>query len=147
MASAAGVDRVWNGSNAPLEVSGFGSKGYAYGTWKVHNSSNGTRSRVMSYTRLKNADDHKVYVQLGTEVNAGYCVQASKYMTCTKKYWDHANAETAHHNSSSYVYKTASTGVDDEADYARGKVRAGLDVPWRPDPLTGWSYTDGGDQY
>ncbi|MFF3604369.1 hypothetical protein [Streptomyces sp. NPDC002463] len=101
----------------------------------------------MSYSKLTNADDHRVYVELGTQVNTGYRIQASKYMTCTQQYRDHASAETAHHSSRSYVYKSASTGVHNEADYVRGKVRAGLDVPWRPDPLTGWSYTDGGDKY
>ncbi|MFJ6940002.1 hypothetical protein [Streptomyces sp. NPDC101132] len=139
--------RTWNPSSTPLKVTGYGSTGYAHGTWKVHNTSNGTRSEVMSYTKLSNADDHKVYVVLGTQVNAGYCTQVSKYMTCTQKYWDHASAETGHHSSSSYIYKTASTGVSNEADYARGKVRAALDIPWRSDPMTGWSYTDGGDQY
>ncbi|MEU7076002.1 hypothetical protein AB0B30_38415 [Streptomyces narbonensis] len=146
MAQAAGAERTGNSISTPLKVSGYGSTGYAYGTWKVYHSSNGTRSQLVSYSRLTNADDHKVYVELGTQVNTGYCYQASN-MTCTQQYWDHASVETAHHSSKSYVYKSASTGVHNEAGYARGKVRAGLDVPWRPDPLTGWSYTDGGDKY
>ncbi|WP_189824107.1 hypothetical protein [Streptomyces finlayi] len=146
-AQALGAERTWNSRSTPLKVTGYGSSGYAFGTWKVHNTSNGTRSQVFSYSKLSNADDHKVYIELETQVNAGYCVQASKYMNCTQKYWDHDDTETAHHSSKSYTYKTASTGVAGSADYARGKVRAGLDIPWRTDPMTGWSYTDGGDKY
>ncbi|MDT0491616.1 hypothetical protein ACPEIF_23790 [Streptomyces sp. NPDC012600] len=146
-AQALNVERTWNGTNNPLKVTGYGSTGHAWGTWKVGNTSNGTRSIVNSYTKLNNADNHKVYVELQTQVNAGYCVQASKYMNCTQKYWNHATAETAHHSSKSYTFKSASTGVKSEADYARGMVRARLDIPYRTDPATGWSYTDGGDKY
>lgn len=146
-AQALGAERVWNTQSNPLKVTGYGSTGYAYGTWKVANTSNGTRSIVSSYSKLSNADDHKVYVDLETQVNAGYCAQVSKYMSCTQKYWDFDSAETGHHDNRSYTYKSASTGVSGDADYARGKVRARLDIPWRSDPETGWSYTDGGDKY
>ncbi|MEU3162594.1 hypothetical protein ABZ753_35250 [Streptomyces griseoincarnatus] len=146
-AQALNAVRTWNASSNPLKVTGYGSTGYAYGTWKVYNSSNGTRSLASTYSKLSNADDHKVYVELETQVNASYCVQASKYMSCTQKYWDHDSDETDHHSSRSYTYKSASTGVSGSADYARGKVRARLDIPWRSDPATGWSYTDGGDKY
>lgn len=146
-AEALGEERVWNTQSNPLKVTGKGSTGYAYGKWKVANTSNGTRSIVMSYSKLNNADDHEVYVELETQVNAGYCVQASKYMSCTKKYWNHDSVETKHHDNRSYTYKSASTGVSDDADYARGKVRARLDIPYRPDAETGWSFTDGGDKY
>ncbi|MFF0484970.1 hypothetical protein [Streptomyces sp. NPDC004435] len=113
-AQALNTVRTWNDSSNPLKVTG-----YAYDTWKVYNSSNGTRSLASTYSKLSNADDHKVYVELGTQVNAGHCVQASKCMSCTQRYWDHASDETDHHSSKSYLYKSASTGVSDSADYAR----------------------------
>lgn len=139
--------RVWNSSSSPLVVNGYGSSGYAYGDWKLYNSSSGTRSHASAYTKLSNADNHKVYIELDTQVNAGYCTTYSKYLACTQKYWSHASDESDHHSSSSYKYNPASTGVSGDADFARGRIKANLDIPWRDDPETGWSYADGGDNY
>lgn len=139
--------RTWNTSSTPLTVNGYGSTGKAYGTWKLYNSSNGTRSHASAYSKLNNADNHEVYIELNTQVNSGQCTTYSKFLSCTQKYWSHASDESDHHASSSYVYKPASTGVAGDADYARGRVKTFLDVPWRDDPETGWSYADGGDNY
>lgn len=139
--------RTWNSQSTPLTVSDYGSTGKAYGTWKIYNSSNGTRSHASAYSKLKNAHNHEVYIELNTQVNAGYCTTVSKYLTCTQKYWSHASDESDHHASSSYVYKPASTGVAGDADYARGRVKTFLDIPLRFDPETDWSYSEGGDSY
>ncbi|MHC0432767.1 hypothetical protein ACX6XY_21680 [Streptomyces sp. O3] len=141
-AAAIGEYHTWNTKSSALKVTGYGSTGYAYGKWRVYNGADGTRSKVYSYSRLNNAHNHKVFVKLETQVNAGYCVQP-KYTTCTQSYWNHDDTHTRHHSSSSWKYYKASTGVSGAADYARGRVQAKLDVPWRSDPSTGWSYTSG----
>ncbi|MBB1261083.1 hypothetical protein [Streptomyces alkaliterrae] len=143
-AFALGEYHDWNKKSSPLVAKGYGSQGSAYGKWRIYNGANGTTSKVYSYSKLSNADDHKVYVNLETMVNAGYCVQP-KYTNCTQKYWVHDGTETKHHSSSSYKYYKAHTGVAGQADYARGRVRARIDVPWRTDPATGWSYTSGSE--
>ncbi|WP_395358086.1 hypothetical protein ACHGLA_00475 [Streptomyces sp. YH02] len=139
--------RTWNASASPLVVNGYGSTGKAYGTWKLYNGSNGTVSHAAANTKLSNADNHKVYIELNTQVNAGYCTTYSKFLSCTQQYWSHASDESDHHSSSSYKYNPASTGVSGDADYARGRVKAFLDIPWRDDPETGWSYAAGADNY
>jgi len=142
---AIGEYHVWNKKETPLKEASYGSTAYAYGKWRIYNGSNGTTSKVYSYSRLaENADDHKVYVELKTQANAGYCI-APKYTTCDKEWYHHATAETTHHTSSSYKYYKAYDGVPGDADYARGAVRTSIDIPYRPDTHSGTSYTQGSE--
>lgn len=132
-------------SSKPLKLEGYGSTAYAYGNWKASSASDGTRSRLSGYQKLKDADNHKVYMGLETWVNAGSCV-GGDLMSCTQQYYYYASTTTGHTNSESYVNKKTTTGLTAAGDYARAAVRVSLDIPWRTDKHGGWSFT-GGDKY
>ncbi|KUN80197.1 hypothetical protein [Streptomyces griseoruber] len=137
--------REWNSKSEPLTEKSYGSTGKAYGKWKVTQTSDGTKSKAYGYSKLSyQADNHKVYFDLDTHLNAGYCTQVSKYMSCSKEYYYYKSDEGKHHDSSAWTYNTAQTGVTGAADYARAGMATCLDIPARPDTCSGRTYTAGG---
>ena len=137
---ALGEVRYWNSSSAPLTVTGYGSSGYGYGTWKVSTGTDGTRSRLTANLRINNADNHAVYATLTTQTNAGYCVEPD-YTSCTAQYFTYATQDTAHYTGASWKALTTSTGLNASGNYARGLVNVKLDIPWRTDPSSGTTFT------
>jgi hypothetical protein len=134
---------TWNSKSSPLTVTGYGSTGWGYGTWKASTSTDGTRSRLAATLKYSNADNHKVFAKLNTWVNAGVCITAG-YLDCTASYYPYWSADTPRHNVAG-VWKTmyASTQLDPGADYARGVIQVKLDIPWRGDPGSGYTFTNG----
>lgn len=141
-AHAKGEYHFWNTSSNPLTVTGYGSTGYAYGDWRIADTSNGTRSILRSRLKYNDADNHKVYVQWETWTNAGYCAQPD-YTSCDQAYYYWAMDETSHQNEESWTWHSDSTSLNPAADYARARIAVRLDIPWRPDPISGWVLTRG----
>ncbi len=139
-AYALGEVRAWNSPSAPLMVSGYGSAGYGYGTWKASTGSDGTRSRLSANLRIRNTDNHMVFAKLTTQTNAGYCFQP-EYTSCSASYFTYASSTTGRYAGSTYKSFGASTGVNASGNYVRGLVNVQLDIPWRDDPSSGTTYT------
>ena len=137
---ALGEVRTWNSSGTPLKVTGYGSTGYGYGTWRASTASDGTRSRLSANLRINNADNHAVFAKLTTQTNAGYCA-APEYVSCTAQYFTYDDSDTSRYSGSSYKAHNTSTGLNSSGNYARGLVTVKLDIPWRDDPSSGTSYT------
>lgn len=142
---ALGRVRYWNSVDKPLTVSGYGSTGWGYGSWRVSTGTDGTRSRLGAHQAISNADDHRVFVKLSTWTNAGYCL-ATEYLQCTQQYFSYDDSDTGRTSCYCWEYLATSTGVNAAANYARAQVRVKLDVPWRPDPDSNPTYTKG-DSY
>jgi hypothetical protein len=140
-ASYALVVRSWNSASDPLTVHAYGTYAWSYGTWDVSTHSDGTRSRLHAYQSTGSAS-HKVYETLKTYVNAGYCV-TPKYTSCSQQYYYYDRNTTQHTSSYAWVYEGTSTGLTATADYARGNISTRMDVPWRTDPSSGDTYTEG----
>ena len=132
----------WNSSSAPLRVFGYGSNGWGFGDWTVSTGGDGTRSRLMAQQRIDNADNHTVFVTFETWVNAGFCF-APQYTNCSQPYYFFESGSTSRVNSSSWRQRWATTGVSPAADKARAYVRVKLDVPWRMDPSSNPTITNG----
>lgn len=140
VAAAYAVD--WNSSGSPLTVTGYGSTGKGYGQYYVSTASDGTKYRCSARVWLNNADNHKVHTSTDNYVNAGVCL-APKYLSCTQKYYYYSNMQSSHINAVAWTEAPLKAPVTATADYARGYIQVKLDVPWRSDPESGYSLTNG----
>lgn len=130
VAHAKGEYKYWPSSGS-ISVSGYGSTAWAYGQWRVADSSAGTRSWLDSYTWYVNADDHKKYAHFQTRVSTLPGGPFNYY----------AEAETSHSNQQSGQWLYANTAVSPSHSYARAHVRVCLDIPFRTDPCSGFVIT------
>ncbi|MDR2374317.1 MAG: hypothetical protein LBD77_09555 [Bifidobacteriaceae bacterium] len=143
LAANAAVTRAWNSSSNPLKVAGYGSTGWAYGSFTVSTGSDGTKARGTNAAKYSNADNHKVYVKQITYVNAGYCV-ASEYLSCSQAYYKYTENDSTHINVvNTWKAANTKTSVPGTADYAKGGFHVKLDIPLRGDPGSGQSLTKG----
>jgi len=128
--------RYWG----PLTPYEKGSRqGAAKGSWRVTNTTNGTRVIVVGSIKDYYAGGDSIYWQQRTQTNAGFCLQPS-FTSCGQPWYDDEEVQSARSNSSVWVSLRTSTGVDQYADYARGLMKACEDQRWSPDPCTGWLF-------
>jgi hypothetical protein len=128
-----------------VSVSGYGSTGYGYGSFKVTNypmNGSGTRAEVHGRIRINNADNHRVYLTNNFQSNAGNCV-APTYTSCSQSWYHHATVDSTKVQDSSYRNTYPSVAADSGASYMRARVKVCLDIPWRTDPCTGYYNSDG----
>ena len=140
IAYAKGEYKTWNSASNPLVASGYGSKAYGYGQWRVADGSSGTRSYFDARVKYSNADNHTKYGKFTTQTNAGICV-APEYTSCTASYYSWASAATAHSNVAGYQWLYANTSLNSSGNYARALAYVCLDIPLRTDVCTGPTYT------
>lgn len=143
-AEAKGEYHAWNSYGNPLVVSGYGSTAKAYGQWRIADGSGGTRSYHDARVTYSNADNHTKYSKMSTYTNSGYCI-APQYTTCSQSYYFFASASTPHSNVGGWQWLYANTGLNSTASFARDAAYVCLDVPWRPDPCSGPTYTAGSE--
>lgn len=130
-ALAKGEYKYWP-SSGDISVSAYGSTAYAHGQWRVADSSGGTRSFLDSYTTYNNADNHKKYALLQTQVGS------SSSGPWTNWYAD----ETAHSANTYWEWLYADTSVSGTSSWARAGVKVCLDIPFRSDVCTNsFTYT------
>ena len=132
----------WNSSSNPLTVTGYGSTGEGYGSFYISTGSSGTRYKFRVRQRIDNADNHQVYANLEYWSNTGICL-APAFFSCNAPYQKHATDVTDRTTKSSYVTLYESAPIDPYASFHRGRVRMRLDIPWRFDPASGWTVTEG----
>lgn len=134
----------WNSSSQPLTVTGYGSTGEGYGTWFISTGSDGTRYRATSYMRINNADDHEVYSHIRNWTSAGFCY-APEFLSCTVDYSVYNSMQSGRHDYSFYVGRSSSAPLHGAAEYHRAEVKMRLDIPWRSDPSSTATWTNGID--
>lgn len=132
----------WNSSSNPLIVTGYGSTGRGYGSLIITTGGSGTLYSAKTYQRIMNADNHQVYARLTYFSNSGICF-APDFAQCTSQYFVHASDETEHTSNASYVARYESAPIDGYGSYHRLRAQIALDIPWRPDPWSGLSWTPG----
>ncbi len=132
---------TWNSRSVPLTVEGYGSTGEAYGAFTVSTGSSGTRFGVVAHQRLAhNADNHKVWVQITYQTNAGFCF-APPYTACSQAFYYWSSDRTNGSDSHLFLSQWENAGVNPNADRGRAVIRVRLNIPWRPDPASGPSIT------
>ncbi|GAB1640189.1 hypothetical protein [Krasilnikovia sp. MM14-A1259] len=142
LAATKGTWVNWNSSSAPLTVKGYGSTAKGYGKWRVVDNSQGTRSYTSGYYWYANADNHKKYGAMVSQSNAGVCY-APQYTSCTAAYYNAGSAESTHSNVTGGQWLDFSTAAAFNGNYARAAEQVCLDVPFRSDPCSGYTYTQG----
>lgn len=145
----------WNTSASPLVTTGYGSTAKAYGYIYVYNGSNGTRLYHKAWNRFIDADNHRAYISVTTQYNAGSCrndsatvsykgVQVSSSSSCSGQFFDHGGGriDGLNYTSSSWIaMPTMNYGVHGGADRGRVEDVLCIAVPWRFDPCGGASYS------
>lgn len=145
----------WNRSGTPLVVSGYGSTARGYGYIKIFNGSNGTRMYAYAWNKFTDADNHAAYLSAKTQYNAGTCRSESKTVlfkgvevgsstSCTQQFYDHGSFTQygLNYTSSSWVQmSSANAAVHGGADRGRAAVTLKLDIPLKPDVVSGTSYS------
>lgn len=74
-----------------------------------------------------------------------YTELQTQFRVCPNGTWQSPAAykiETEHTTSSSYVQRTAQSGLHTSYNCARAEVRMRLDIPFRPDASSGAVYTN-----
>ena len=155
-AHAINTNSYWNSKSVPLKVTGHGSTAKAYGFVKVFHSSNGTKLGSYGYNTFTDADNHRAYTHAISQFNAGTCsthtatvaykgVQVSSSSNCWAQFADATvlgRADGLNYTTSAWVSLPGrSVPVHRGADQGRARVRLCIDIPWRSDPCTGYSYS------
>jgi len=135
--------RSWPRGTSYIYVSEGGvNQGRAYGTWKVADTSNGTRSIASANLQDLRVGGNSIYVELQTQSNSGICF-SPEYTSCNQTWYNYSMDQTGRSNSDRWVTLGASTGVDNSDQYARGVLKVCEDQAYSPDPCSGWTYTYG----
>ncbi len=133
----------WNSAGSPLKVTGYGSTVEGYGSWYVSTGSSGTIFKTTTYQRVAvQGDNHKVHADIQNWTNAGICY-APQYTSCTAAYYYYNGDSTESTIKSKWVRDYEEAPVNPSADYGKGRIRMRIDVPWRTDPASGWTLTNG----
>lgn len=147
-ADADAANRYWNSKSSPLTAyDGGKAKAQGYGYWKIGTTQNGTRSQAFGY--LRDADTkngYKVYFQLRSHFNAGYCVQP-KYTSCNATWYAGSSAHSEFNKETWGSSKWSgrlytSTGVSGAGSYARAQMQV-AESNKGPDSFSGSTYTLG----
>jgi len=117
----------------------------AHGTWKVRDTSNGTRSISSAKVQDLRPGGNSAFVELRTQSNSGICA-SPEYTSCTKKWYHYKSDQTRRTNSDRWVSLSASTSVDQADSFTRGVMKVCEDQRLSPDPCSGYTYTYG-DKY
>jgi len=134
---------TWNSRSEPLTVRGYGSTGEGYGSFYISTRRDGTRYRFSVIQRIQRADDeHAVYANVEYWSNTGICF-SPPWLSCNVPYQRHATDVTSRYTKSTWKSFYESAPIDAYANYHRGKVRMRLDIPWRWDPASAWTVTNG----
>jgi hypothetical protein len=139
---ALAVTRFWNSAANPLTVSGYDSTGFGYGEFWIASGSSGTLYWAKTYQKINNANNHRVYAELTYWSNEGYCIVPS-FIQCDTRWYREATDTTYHSSAPFYQAFFENAPIDPYANYHRLSARMKLDIPWRPDPGGGTSYTLG----
>lgn len=148
-APAYAATRSWNSKSKPLTTRNGNGKALAqgYGTWKVGTTSSGTRSQTYGYLRdADSGNGYKVYFEMETYVNSGYCLQP-QFTSCSGKYYKLAN-QFSNFNKETWGSGSwsprfyASTKLDPVADYARAALHT-AESNKGPDSKSGKFFTKG----
>jgi hypothetical protein len=146
----------WNVSSSPLVTTGYGSTAKAYGYIYIFNGSNGTRLYHKAWNKFTDADNHRAYLNVVTQYNAGSCrnesttttvkgVSVSSSSSCSRQFYNYGGGRVdgLNYTSSSWIaMPTTNYGVHSGADRGRVKDTLCIDVPWRVDPCGGVVYSD-----
>lgn len=141
--------RSWNSASKPLTA--YNGNGIAlakgYGTWKIGTTANGTRSQAYGYLKdTAPRNGYRVYFELFTWVNSGYCIQP-EYTSCNAKYFYYAkqfsdfDKETWGSDYWSPRFY-ASAGLPGSASYARAEMQV-AESNKGPDTDSGSTFTTG----
>lgn len=156
-ASAVETTSWWALKDTRLVASGYDSKAYGYGKWRVALKDSGTLGLATGYLKIENAANHKAFFVLTNQYNAGRCVSGLSLAfdfrghggalgidySCAQEYYTDRAVEST--RSISYKWDGephyASRQVSDGATRARARVKVCLDIPLRNDVCTGHRYS------
>lgn len=155
-AQAKNSNSPWNSSSNPLVTSGYGSEARAYGHVKVADSASGTRLFMYSYNRFVDADNHRAYLMLTPQFNAGTCraetstvaykgVQVASSSSCAGVFYSQNDIRSDGLNYTTSTWTampTKSVAVNAKADRGRVRARLCIDIPARPDPCGGTAVSE-----
>lgn len=147
-ASAAPVQQ-WAEPGKPLiatDADGL-QRAWAYGSWQVVATDNGTRSVADGKVAQPSAGAHNgSYFRLETYVNSGICFQP-EYTSCDSQYYYFEAAESTRVSTKEYPRRwlTVTTALSPGASYARAAMQACEDRKYRPDPCSSPLFTRGND--
>jgi hypothetical protein len=127
-----------------LYISGV-LQGKGYGTWRVADTSNGTRSLGEGYVQDSRPSGSSVYFYMHTQANAGSCI-SPQYTSCSQPWFTVSYKDSQHSNSDRWVTVSASSDVASNGNAARARIQLCEERRFYPDSCTGWDYTDG-DNY
>lgn len=116
------------------------AQGAAYGNWRLTYVSGTLKSVANGYVKDYKVGGATVYFELRTQTNSGTCV-TPPYTSCSQSWYTHAYDDSAYSNSDLWVSTSASTGVRDTSDGARGTLRTCEEVRYAPDTCSGYWYS------
>ncbi len=145
-------------SSTPMYKTADKGTGSADGNWRLANKGSGLQSISSGYAKINNADNHKVYIRMITQSNAGTCKSnstsysydyrgtvssSSQSYSCTQPYFDYEGSKAGDHmnKATGTVMNAPYTSVDTRGSKARALIQVCLDIPVRSDPCTGWAST------
>ncbi|MFG1745739.1 hypothetical protein ACGFJ4_16355 [Micromonospora chalcea] len=145
-AHAINTVRTWNSSSNPLIVRDDAgvSQGRGYGTWKVAQTSNGTRSLGNGQLKDDRPTGASVYIHMRTQTNSSLCV-TNPVFSCSGDNWgttDYGDSDRT--NSDRWItISQMSQRVNTTASAARGRFQVCEDRRLSPDRCTGATVTTG----
>lgn len=143
LAPAAEAVVWWNSRSAPLTVTGYGSVGRGYGYLEIRHTSSGTMYRARTFQKIWRADiNHRVYARLVYFSNSGICF-APSFAQCRSSWFVHTSDKTEPTKYAGYASDWEYAPIDGYANFHRLRARIVLAIPWRPDPSSGYAYTNG----
>lgn len=153
---------TWAREKNPLYARGYGSTGHGYGFWSVVRTGDGTVSRATGTTFLDfNADNHRIFFSTQSQSNAGRCRAGTSLAfdfmgtggaygesySCTQDFFDYeSEVQSEHHQRRLGKAGVTASAVNPNGSVMRARVKVCLDIPWRPDPCSGWNFS-GADRY
>lgn len=138
------VTRNWKSSSSPLQTPSYdGGRGYAYGYYKVVDTSDGTKFRVGSTRRINtNSGDHYVRTKGEMQRNSGWCA-SPKFTSCDSAWYPHGWVWGSKTSSTTWKSVYSDSAAAKYSDYTRLRVRVEMIVNNRLDPVSGYHITEG----
>lgn len=137
-AMALNQTRTWD--KRQVHVSGVLQGEAGAGTWKLAYVGGTLKSTAKGSVRDARPGGASIYFQLRTQTNSGTCFEPP-WLGCQQAWYNYRTDDSAHSNSDRWVATEAQTGIRDDADGARGSIRACEEVNFAPDKCGGFFFT------